>query len=79
MQTLLSTQPHQQVTPTGSDRTGVPEFYDEKLPLHTVAIIAWHGPKTGRDTVGRYGGRAKEVAARTVMKEHSEKGHENGK
>ena len=24
---------------------------------------------------GRYGRRAKEVAARTVMKEHSEKGH----
>jgi len=28
---------------------------------------------------GRYGGRAKEVAARTVMKEHSEKGHAKGK
>jgi len=28
---------------------------------------------------GRYGGRAKEVAARTVMKEHWEKGHEKGK
>ena len=28
---------------------------------------------------GRYGSRAKEVAARTVMKEHSEKGHEKGK
>ncbi len=24
---------------------------------------------------GRYGGRAKEVAARTVMKEHKEEGH----
>jgi hypothetical protein len=28
---------------------------------------------------GRYGGRAKEVAARTVMKEHSAKDHAKGK
>jgi hypothetical protein len=28
---------------------------------------------------GRYGGRAKEVAARTVMKEHKQKGHVRGK
>ena len=27
---------------------------------------------------GRYGKRAKEVAARTVMKQHKEKGHEPG-
>jgi len=27
---------------------------------------------------GRYGKRAKEVAARTVMKQHSEKGHGKG-
>lgn len=27
---------------------------------------------------GRYGKRAEEVAARTVMKEHKEKGHEAG-
>ncbi len=27
---------------------------------------------------GRYGKRAKEVAARTVMKEHSKKGHRKG-
>ena len=27
---------------------------------------------------GRYGGRAKEVAARTVMKQHSMKGHRKG-
>jgi hypothetical protein len=27
---------------------------------------------------GRYGARAKEVAARTVMKEHKEKGHRKG-
>ncbi len=27
---------------------------------------------------GRYKGREKEVAARTVMKEHSEKGHKKG-
>jgi hypothetical protein len=28
---------------------------------------------------GRYGKRAKEVAARTVMKEHKRKGHSKGK
>jgi hypothetical protein len=28
---------------------------------------------------GRYGKRAKEVAARTVMKHHSEESHEKGK
>jgi hypothetical protein len=27
---------------------------------------------------GRYGKRAKEVAARTVMKQHSQKGHRKG-
>ena len=28
---------------------------------------------------GRYGKRAKEVAARTVMKQHKRKGHKKGK
>jgi hypothetical protein len=28
---------------------------------------------------GRYGKRAKEVAARTVMKQHKQKGHAKGK
>lgn len=28
---------------------------------------------------GRYGRRAKEVAARTVMKQHKEKGHKKGR
>lgn len=28
---------------------------------------------------GRYGKRAKEVAARTVMKQHKEKGHSKGR
>jgi hypothetical protein len=28
---------------------------------------------------GRYGARAKEVAARTVMKHHSDEGHTKGK
>jgi hypothetical protein len=27
---------------------------------------------------GRYGGRAAEVAARTVLKQHKEKGHKKG-
>ncbi len=35
--------------------------------------------KESAEKSGRYGGRAKEVAARTVMKHHSEEGHEKGK
>ncbi|MGH9355856.1 MAG: hypothetical protein ACRD10_06970 [Terriglobia bacterium] len=35
--------------------------------------------KEGAEKSGRYGKRAKEVAARTVMKQHKEKGHPKGK
>ena len=35
--------------------------------------------KESAEKEGRYGGRAKEVAARTVMKEHKAKGHSKGK
>ncbi len=31
------------------------------------------------EKVGRYGSRAKEVAARTIMKQHKKKGHKKGK
>jgi hypothetical protein len=34
--------------------------------------------KESAEKSGRYGKRAKEVAARTVMKEHKEKGHATG-
>jgi hypothetical protein len=34
--------------------------------------------KESAEKSGRYGKRAKEVAARTVMKEHHEKGHRPG-
>ncbi|HEV8612746.1 MAG TPA: hypothetical protein VGQ73_04485 [Gemmatimonadales bacterium] len=34
--------------------------------------------KESAEKSGRYGERAKEVAARTVMKEHKEKGHKTG-
>ena len=34
--------------------------------------------KESAEKSGRYGGRAKEVAARTVMKQHKEKGHPAG-
>jgi hypothetical protein len=34
--------------------------------------------KESAEQSGRYGKRAKEVAARTVMKEHREKGHRPG-
>jgi hypothetical protein len=35
--------------------------------------------KEDAEKTGRYGGRAKEVAARTVMKHHKEAGHKKGK
>ena len=35
--------------------------------------------KESSEKSGRYGGRAKEVAVRTVMKHHKEEGHEKGK
>jgi hypothetical protein len=35
--------------------------------------------KEQAEASGRYGKRAKEVAARTVMKHHSEEGHKPGK
>jgi hypothetical protein len=34
--------------------------------------------KEDAEKSGRYGKRAKEVAARTVMKQHKEKGHRKG-
>ena len=34
--------------------------------------------KKAAEQSGRYGKRAKEVAARTVMKQHKEKGHQPG-
>ena len=34
--------------------------------------------KESAEKSGRYGKRAEEVAARTVMKEHKEKGHHKG-
>ena len=35
--------------------------------------------KESAEKEGRYGKRAEEVAARTVMKQHKEKGHKKGK
>lgn len=35
--------------------------------------------KESAERSGRYGKRAKEVAARTVLKEHKQKGHAKGK
>ncbi len=37
-----------------------------------------HIKESARES-GRYGRRAKEVAARTVLKQHKEKGHAKGK
>ena len=34
--------------------------------------------KESAQKTGRYGKRAEEVAARTVMKQHSDKGHKRG-
>lgn len=35
--------------------------------------------KESAEKSGKYGSRAEEVAARTVMKQHAEKGHKKGK
>ena len=35
--------------------------------------------KESAEKSGRYGGRASEVAARTVLREHKEKGHPKGR
>ena len=35
--------------------------------------------KEDAEKSGRYGDRAEEVAARTVLKQHKEKGHKKGK
>lgn len=35
--------------------------------------------KESAEKSGRYGNRAKEVAARTVLKEHKQKGHKKGR
>ena len=35
--------------------------------------------KESAEKSGRYGKRAKEVAARTVMKQHKQKGHKKGR
>ena len=35
--------------------------------------------KEDAEKSGRYGNRAKEVAARTVMKHHKEEGHKSGR
>ncbi len=35
--------------------------------------------KESAEESGRYGKRAEEVAARTVMKEHKQKGHKKGR
>ena len=54
---------------------------------HTKEHLRGVGPKEQREyehikesaeKSGRYGGRAEEVAARTVMKHHKEKGHKKG-
>ena len=35
--------------------------------------------KSSAERSGRYGARAKEVAARTVLKQHAKKGHAKGR
>jgi len=41
-------------------------------------IVYYEHIKESAEKSGRYGGRAKEVAARTVMKHHKEEGHKKG-
>jgi len=54
----------------------------EKKHLHGVGEKEqrqYEHIKEEAEKEGRYGKRAEEVAARTVMKEHKEKGHPKGK
>ena len=54
----------------------------KKKPLEGVGLKEermYEHIKESAEKEGRYGGRAKEVAARTVMKHHKEAGHKTGK
>jgi hypothetical protein len=53
----------------------------KKKPLHGVGSKEqrmYEHIKESAQKSGRYGKRAKEVSARTVMKHHSEEGHQKG-
>ena len=53
----------------------------EKKPLRGVGDKEqrqYEHIKESAEKEGRYGKRAEEVAARTVLKQHKEKGHEPG-
>jgi len=53
----------------------------EKKPLRGVGAKEermYEHIKESAEKSGRYGKRAKEVAARTVMKHHKEEGHKTG-
>ena len=65
-------------------QVGCVEVYSMPGKKHLQGVSAkeqrqYEHIKESAQKSGRYGGRAKEVAARTVMREHSEKGHEKGK
>lgn len=54
----------------------------EEKPLHGVSAKEqrqYEHIKESAQRSGRYGERAREVAARTVLKQHKEKGHEKGR
>lgn len=54
---------------------------EEKKPLKGVSDKEereYEHIKESAEKSGRYGNRAKEVAARTVMKQHKEKHHNKG-
>jgi hypothetical protein len=56
-------------------------FMPKKKPLKGVSDKEqrqYEHIKESAEKSGRYGNRAAEVAARTVMKEHKEKGHKKG-
>ena len=53
----------------------------KKKPLKGVSdkeVRQYEHIKESAEKGGRYGDRAAEVAARTVMKQHKEKGHKKG-
>jgi hypothetical protein len=77
----------------GGVRAAINDAYDEvseerskvmpgKKHLHGVGEKEqrqYEHIKESAEESGRYGSRAKEVAARTVLKKHKEKGHKKGR
>lgn len=62
----------------GTPTTGEEIVMPGKKPLRAKEEHEYEHIKESAQKSGRYGSRAKEVAARTVMKQHKAKGHRTG-